>query len=351
MQRAAPPSAAAEDERNVEDEFEEGALLSSADAAGGGKVEAFLAGPFGQFAYVVPFFSLGSSLVALSGTTEVAMPVFLAGSSLFPAGLLGMAQSYVQKRRLVPGWRAAPALAAFTLLDGVAFQLAIVASLSNANPGVAALFLNSTAPLFTIALSAVLFGERLPAKGAAGLVVALVGLAGLMLGDPSGGGAGPEVGGSIADLLQRGEVWALIAAAFMASGTALIRYVARHMDVFVAVAWHNLLAGSLLLSASAIIEGGAAYIGLGATDWACIAYNSVFGYYIGASAYFFLAERGSIVKLSTLSFLTPVVAAGLGWVLLGEKLAPWQAAGFAVTLVGITLTSWALAKQEEEQLV
>ena len=84
-------------------------------------------------------------------------------------------------------------------------------------------------------------------------------------------------------------------------------------------------------------DGLQLYARLGGADALALAYTSVFGCAVGYGIFFYLASRGSLTKLSSLTFTTPIFAALFGYLLLGETLEPLQVAGAAVTLAGVSL--------------
>ena len=130
----------------------------------------------------------------------------------------------------------------------------------------------------------------------------------------------------------------LLAAQSMAIGTVLIRWVSKHADPVAATGWHLLLGGLPLAALSIIYEDGIhIYSRLNALDVAGLVYTSVFGCAVGYGIFFALASRGSLTKLSSLTFTTPIFASLFGYLLLGETLSPVQVAGGAVTLAGVSL--------------
>jgi drug/metabolite transporter (DMT)-like permease len=86
----------------------------------------------------------------------------------------------------------------------------------------------------------------------------------------------------------------------------------RHCDPVMATGWHMVLGGAALLALSITQDGPELtnrLAGFTAGDAAAMAYGSLLG---GAAAYgifFFNATRGSLTKLSSLTFLTPMFAA------------------------------------------
>ena len=79
--------------------------------------------------------------------------------------------------------------------------------------------------------------------------------------------------------------------------------------------------------------------GLSATDVGLLAYSSLLGGAVAYGLFFRAASQGSLVRLSSLTFLTPIFAAGAGYALLGETLAPFQLIGAAITLAGVGLVT------------
>ena len=72
-------------------------------------------------------------------------------------------------------------------------------------------------------------------------------------------------------------------------------------------------------------------------DVALLAYVSLLGSAASYGVFFLNASRGNLTALSSLTFLTPVFAAGAGYLALGETLTPLQLAGAAVTLGAVAL--------------
>ena len=88
-------------------------------------------------------------------------------------------------------------------------------------------------------------------------------------------------------------------------------------------------------------QGGwdAAVAGLTPGDLAALAYVAVFGGAVGYGVFFWEANRGNLTRLSSLTFLTPMFAAGFGYSVLGETLTTSQLAGAAVTLAAVVLVN------------
>lgn len=71
------------------------------------------------------------------------------------------------------------------------------------------------------------------------------------------------------------------------------------------------------------------------SDALAMAYVSLFGGAASYGIFFYEATHGSLTAISSLTFLTPVFAAGAGYLALGETLSPVQLAGAVVTLSAV----------------
>jgi drug/metabolite transporter (DMT)-like permease len=115
------------------------------------------------------------------------------------------------------------------------------------------------------------------------------------------------------------------------------------VDPIMATGWHMVLGGAPLLALSLAREpqlyARLADTGLPASEGALLAYASLFGGALAYAAFFSAASKGSLVRLSSLTFLTPVFAAAAGFAVLGETLTAQQVGGALITLAGISLVT------------
>lgn len=202
---------------------------------------------------------------------------------------------------------------------GVFFALLFIAA--DRLPGGVAATILATQPVLVACLSAGLLGERVAARtyvaGAAGVVG--VGLL-VMQADVQldGVGVAAAVGGAMV----------------MAIGVVASKRWSSSESLLVTTAWQLVLGGLLLLPIAVLVEGLSSTVPSAANlvGWA---YLSV----IGAALAYVLWFRGidalSPVSVSFLGLLSPVVAAGLGWVLLDQELGPIQILGVLVVLAAV----------------
>ena len=317
-----------------------GAASASASAA---EEEARTRGALGGVALVSPFFLWGTSMVAMKGVLPATSPMFVATIRLIPAGALLVAWALSKGRPLPKTTAAWGAIAAFALVDAAMFQGCLAEGLQRTSAGLGSVIIDSQ-PLTVAVLASLLFGETLGAEGVAGLMLGVLGLV-LLEAPPEVltsilNGDGPDATMNVlhfdGNLWDRGEWWMLLAAQSMAVGTVMVRWVCKYVDPVMATGWHMILGGLPLLAYSIASEPEMyASMHLSGVDVASLAYASVFGGAVAYGAFFYFASKGSLTKLSSLTFLTPMFATALGYFALGETLDETQLAGALVTLVGI----------------
>jgi drug/metabolite transporter (DMT)-like permease len=72
-------------------------------------------------------------------------------------------------------------------------------------------------------------------------------------------------------------------------------------------------------------------------DWLNLSYATIFGSAIAYGIFFYLASKGNLTSLSSLTFLTPIFALSFGNLILGEELSLLQWSGVSLTLISIYL--------------
>lgn len=100
----------------------------------------------------------------------------------------------------------------------------------------------------------------------------------------------------------------------------------------------TLLCGAALLLPASLITGEMARVDLhaiSARSIASLAYLIVFGSVVAFSAYFWLLERRSATLVATHTYVNPVIAVLLGWLLAGEVLTPRIAWATGLILIAV----------------
>lgn len=73
--------------------------------------------------------------------------------------------------------------------------------------------------------------------------------------------------------------------------------------------------------------------------WMSVAYLAVIGSAMAFTLYMFVLKHLSATISSLYTYINPVVAILLGWLLLGEKLTAWEVAGMALTILGVWIVN------------
>ncbi|XP_043702694.1 WAT1-related protein At3g02690, chloroplastic isoform X1 [Telopea speciosissima] len=288
---------------------------------------------------ISPFFFWGTAMVAMKEVLPKAGPFFVSSFRLIPAGMILIGFAGLTGRRQPSGVTAWASILLFGIVDAACFQGFLAEGLQKTSAGLGSVIIDSQ-PLTVAILAALLFGESIGFVGAAGLVFGVIGL--LLLEIPA---LTFEESNS---LWGSGEWWMLLAAQSMAVGTVMVRWVSKYSDPVMATGWHMVI-GGLPLVALSVLNHEPAINGslkeLTSNDLLALVYTSFFGSAVSYGVFFYNATRGSLTKLSSLTFLTPMFASIFGFLYLGETFSPLQLVGAFVTVVAIYMVNY----QNEEE--
>ncbi|XP_019182697.1 PREDICTED: WAT1-related protein At3g02690, chloroplastic-like [Ipomoea nil] len=284
---------------------------------------------------VSPFFFWGTAMVAMKQVLPKTGPFFVSAFRLIPAGLILVCFAASRGRKFPSGIAAWLSIAVFALVDAACFQGFLAQGLERTSAGLGSVIIDSQ-PLTVSVLAALLFGESIGFIGAAGLVLGVIGL--LLLEVPV-----LVLEDGKFSFWGSGEWWMLLAAQCMAVGTVMVRWVSKYCDPIMATGWHMVIGGLPLVAISLLNHDPAlngSFVELTSTDLLALLYTSVFGSAISYGVYFYNATTGSLTKLSSLTFLTPMFASIFGFLYLGETFTLVQMVGALVTLVGIYMVNY-----------
>ncbi|RZB81073.1 WAT1-related protein, chloroplastic isoform B [Glycine soja] len=256
---------------------------------------------------VSPFFFWGTAMVAMKEVLPKCGPFFVSAFRLIPAGFLLVAFAASRGRSLPSGFIAWLSITLFALVDATCFQGFLAEGLQRTSAGLGSIIIDSQ-PLTVAVLAALLFGESIGVVGAAGLVLGVIGLVLLELPALSFDESNFSLWGS-------GEWWMLLAAQSMAVGTVMVRWVSKYSDPVMATGWHMVIGGLPLVLFAVLNNDPALSLSLkeySSTDILALLYTSVFGSAVSYGVFFYSATKGSLTKLSSLTFLTPMFASIFG---------------------------------------
>jgi probable blue pigment (indigoidine) exporter len=256
----------------------------------------------------------GTTYVVTTELLPEGRPLLAATLRALPAGLLLLALT----RTLPRGawWWKATVLGALNI---GAFQALLFVSAYRLPGGVAATF-GAAGPLVVAGLAAWLLAERPTGWrlgwGVAGLLgVALVVLTPEAALDPLGVGAGA------------------LGVLVMSAGTVLTRRWGRPVGLLPYTGWQLALGGLMLAPLTLVVEGRPPAVDAGAV--AGYVWLGLVGSVLAYVLWFRGLDTLSAGQAAFLPLLSPVVAALLGWAVLGQTLGAVQGAGFALALSAI----------------
>jgi drug/metabolite transporter (DMT)-like permease len=259
------------------------------------------------------------------------LPPFVMGFLRFvPAGLLLCAGVLLHARGAIARptrlqVRDASIVGAMLLLGGTG----LVAWGQQTIPtGIAALLIGLI-PLWLAIFGRLLFGDRIPALAAVGIVVGLAGVA--ILAWPTGGAGALDPAGLLA---------LMVAPLFWSLGTlyAMKRAVLPAPALF--STGIQMIVGGFAFLVVAILTGEMATVDLtevSATSWFGVTYLIVMGGLVAFPTYAWLLTVAPIGRIATYAYVNPIVAVFLGWLILDEPLTIRTVVASAVIVAAVAL--------------
>ena len=271
----------------------------------------------------------GSTYLVTTQFLPADRPLLAATVRALPAGIVLMLVTRTWPRGT--WWFKAAALGAlniglfFFLLFFTAYQL----------PGGLAALVGSIQPLFVLLLGVPLLGERIRMTH---VVACAVGAAGV----------GLLVLRSDATLTVIGVLAGIVAALSMAAGIVLTKRWGR-LDGVGLLGFTGMqlaMGGVMLLPVTLLIEGLPGSVS--ASNLGGFAYLSVIGAVVAYTVWFRGLQRLPTMVVSFLGFLSPLVAAVLGFLFLGESLSGWQLVGAVLVLGSVFLVQRPVAQAQRD---
>jgi drug/metabolite transporter (DMT)-like permease len=283
-------------------------------------------------AFALVYVVWGSTYLTIHIAIETLPAFLMSGARFIVAGLLLYAfarrPGAPRERLTFAHWRSAAIIGACLLVvgnGGVSWGEQYLPT------GFVALII-ATVPLW-MALFAPLFGGRwINWTAAAGIALGLAGIA--LLVRPGGDGAGHW---QTLVVLLSPIMWAL--------GSLYARGAPAPKQPLTAIAL-QMITGGVLLTLVGIADGELGHVHLSTVSFASVAsviYLILVGSLVGYVAYIWLLHHVSPTATSTYAFVNPVVAVGLGVLILGESVTPLTlvAAALIVGAVALLLTGQA----------
>jgi probable blue pigment (indigoidine) exporter len=272
----------------------------------------------------------GSTYVVTTELLPSGYPITASALRALPAGLLLL----LIVRHLPRGewWWKSALLGAFNF---TIFQTMLFVSAYRLPGGVAAT-VGAIQPLLVIVLARFFMGNPIRLLSIVGGLAGISGVALLVL--------TPH-----AKLDMIGIVAGLIGAVSMAFGTVLSRHWQPPVSPLTVTAWQLTAGGILLVPIALVFEPALPSLTL--NNWLGFAWLGLVG---GAFAYivwFRGISRLESSAVSSIGFLSPLMAVILGWVLLDQQLSALQMAGMAVVLASVWVSQMAQTRKPAPALV
>jgi drug/metabolite transporter (DMT)-like permease len=287
-------------------------------------------------AFAAVYFFWGSTYTAIRIGAAQMPALLLSGTRFFIAGwiLLG----WCRWRGLRLGWppRTMLTLGLIGLLLLGGGNVGLVYAEETVPSGLASL-VSAVIPLYVALIEFFLpGGEPLPRRGWLGMGLGFAGLLALLW--PSvrvGFGGDPGVLWAIAALLAGALSWAV--------GSILSRRARLPVHSLVAAAWQMLAAGAFnLLVGTALGQWPEFHLNAAAVG--SLAWLITCGSLLGYTGFIYLIEHLPVAKVTSYSYVNPVVAVLLGIFLLHERVGAAECAGMAGVVVAVFLLTTAQVK-------
>ena len=260
------------------------------------------------------FFSIwiiwGSTYLAIRYAVETIPPLYTAGLRHLTAGTILLLWCVLKGRKPT-----APQIRASIVIGGLFFLIghgSLHWAETRVPSGLASLLV-ATEPIFVFVIaSAAARRWRMNATLAAGVLVGLGGVALLMGKTVLAPGTG----------MMTGAVAVLIGALGWSAGIIYSRRSQLSGSPLLLSAM-SLLSGSTMLLATGTVAGewrGFSFAQVTVRSWLALAYLIVFGSVIAFTAYNWLLERYSPTLVATHTYVNPIVAVLLGWIMAGERI-------------------------------
>ncbi|MCU4718633.1 DMT family transporter [Halapricum hydrolyticum] len=193
--------------------------------------------------------------------------------------------------------------------------------------GVAAIIF-SLAPIITAVLAwPLLPAERLAGRDYAGVLLGFVGIAVVIRPDPA----------SLLDPELVGKLLFFAGVVVVELGAVLVRRSRTSMPIPALTGWAMMVGGTVHAVFAVGIGESIASVQPTLLAMAMVIYLSVFIGAFGLVMYLVLMGQIGPLKANMTTYLTPIVALAIGWVLLAERIEPLTLVGFGIIVVGFAL--------------
>lgn len=276
----------------------------------------------------------GVNFSVLKVGTRYVAPATFNGARVLLA-LVALAGVAAARRAPGPSRRDAVRLVLLGVLGHGVYQLLFIEGLARTETGTTALIF-AGGPAFIGIVGRLLGVERPSARAWGAIGLQLAGMAGVVFGAAT---AGAAVAGAAPRATPAGVLLILAASLAWAFYAVLLKPYTRRVDGVQVAAW-TLLGGALTLGLSAVPAVARGALGaLPAAGWGAMFYSGVLALALSYVFYYRGVRTVGPVRTAMYGNLQPVVALGVGFVVLGERPGPWQLAGASLIGAGLLVAT------------
>lgn len=288
-------------------------------------------------AFAAIYIIWGTTYLAIRIAVETIPPFLMAGTRFLIAGTASFA--FLRARGVPlpsrPQLRSAAIVGAFLLVGGNGL---VTWSEQQVPSGIAALVV-ATVPLWMTLFEWLIYKGAKPTRQiVAGLALGLTGIILLIGPGQLRGTAGFDLI-SLLILLMAPILWSL--------GSLYSRQANLPENVFMSTSV-EMLAGGVLLFLAGILTGEPSQLDIGAISGRSLAsmfYLSLFGSIVALTAYVWLLKTVEPARVATYTYVNPVIAVFLGWLVLGEPVSSLTIVAVALIVLAVALITAHKQKQ------
>jgi drug/metabolite transporter (DMT)-like permease len=282
-------------------------------------------------AFVLTTLFFGTQFVGVRAAVGPVPPAFYAALRFDIGAVLLLVVVGLSDNRLVPQSRNdLYGIGAFGLFIVALENLLLFTGQQTVSAGFAAIlfsFMAIFAPVYSYFLLA---NERLSPSGWLGVAVGLVGVIVVVDPNPSNLLGGDAVG----------QALVLGAAAATSLGSVLLKRAEHDSGSITVALWGMVLGAVLLHGVSPLLGEPTGSIAWTGSRLTAVLYVGIFSTGLGYPCYLWLIDTIGPVRTNLLTYLNPVVAAVVGWLVLSEQVTPTTLVGFTIIVLGFLLIEW-----------
>lgn len=277
---------------------------------------------------IVSFF-WGTTYIAAKIGTQHIPGLFLAGLRQFLSGLI-LVGFFLLKGYHIPGWQVLKKISVQSIFLLCIANGLLTWSVEYISGGLAAI-IAALVPLF-IALFTVWLSKaaKITRWMLAGLIIGFAGVVVIFY---------DYLGQLQNKSFVFGILLAIVSTLSWSFGTVYTSKQKPPIDILFNVGLQMLIAGIVVLTICGVTGKYVNIADVGMDSWMAIAYLVVFGSLLAYSAYVFMISKLPPTVVSVYAYINPIVAVGLGWLLLSEKMNANMLVGTLITLSGVYLVN------------